>query len=207
MPANSSSMLTGYLAGRYPGRIGWLLGPDGWREPHSWLTYACDNNAYADFCAKRPWDESKFYSHIDRITGRSRKPIWIAVPDVVSDRESTLRQWFAHSPRVAQYGCPLAFVAQDGMTPDDIPPNASIVFIGGSTKWKWANLRDWTGAFPRVHVGRVGSERMLWMAHEAGAESCDGTGWLRGGEKRAEGLIRYLEESTNGKQVSQLALF
>lgn len=54
------------------------------------------------------------------------------------------------------------------------------------------------GAFPRIHVGRVNTERMLWMAHEAGAESCDGTGWFRGDKAQLAGLMRYLDDSTNG---------
>lgn len=206
MPANSSSMATGYLAGKYPGRIGWLLSPDGWREPHNFLPYALDNWAYSAFIKQVPWDEASFYAHCDRTKGRIYKPIWIAVPDVVGDREATLRNWFLHSPRVEKYGCPLAFVVQDGMTPADIPPNASVVFVGGSTEWKWHTLPIWTAAFPRVHVGRVNWERQLWMAHESGAESCDGTGWMRGGKVRIAGLIQYLEDSTNGKPQQEFAL-
>lgn len=204
MPANNAKMLVGYLAGKYQGRMGWLLSPGAWREPHDWLPYAFDNGAYPAWEKKLEWNERDFYAHCDRIKGRTHKPLWIAVPDVVADREGTLRSWFAHSPRVAKYKCPLAFVVQDGMTPDDIPPNASVVFVGGTTDWKWRNLRDWTSNFPRVHVGRVNTERMLWMAHEAGAESCDGTGWFRGDKKQLNGLLKYMDESTNG--VPQLNL-
>lgn len=204
MPANNAKMLVGYLAGRYPGRVGWLLSPDGWKEPHDWLPYAFDNGAFPAWDKQKPWDEAAFYTHCQRSRGRTHKPSWIAVPDVVADREATLRNWFAHSPRVAAYGVPLAFVAQDGMTPDDIPPNASVVFIGGTTEWKWRNLRDWTGAFPRVHVGRVNGERGLWACHEAGVESCDGTGWFRGDQKQLAGLLRYLEMSANGHKQESL---
>jgi hypothetical protein len=47
-----------------------------------------------------------------------------------------------------------------------------------------------------VHVARVNSERLLWMADDAGAVSCDGTGWMRGGEERLAELEHYLEIST-----------
>lgn len=204
MPSSNAGMVVGFLAGTYPGRIGWLLSPGDWKEPHDWLPYALDNGAFPQWEKRLPFDEAAFYAHCQRIRGRWHKPRWIAVPDVVADREGTLRSWFAHSPRVATYGCPLAFVAQDGMTPDDIPPNASVVFVGGTTDWKWRNLRNWTGAFPRVHVGRVNTERMLWSAHEAGAESCDGTGWFRGCRKQLSGLLRYLDHSTNGNPQSSL---
>ena len=84
------------------------------------------------------------------------------------------------------------------MTKEDVPTDADVIFVGGSTDWKWKNLYEWTKNFKRVHVGRVNSERLLWIAHEAGAESCDGTGWVRGGEERLEELHRYLQQSTNG---------
>lgn len=198
MPANNAGLTVGYLLGTYPGRIGWLLSPDSWKEPPDWMPYALDNGAYGAFLSGREFDFEKFYQHIHKTWGRGNQPRWIAVPDKVGNREETLRLWFLHSPRVAEYG-KLAFVAQDGMTPDDIPPNASVVFIGGSTEWKWNNLKDWTSSFPRIHVGRVNTERLLWLAHEAGAESCDGTGWFRGDQKQLQGLMRYLKESSAGK--------
>ena len=204
MVTNSSSMLTGYLAGKYEGRIGWLLSPGGWRNPHSWLGYAMDNGAFPIWTKGQQWQDAPFYDHLQRIVGHSNKPRWIAVPDVVGNREATLRSWFTHSPRVAQYGCPLAFVVQDGMTPDDIPPNASVVFVGGTDDWKMRSVPMFTAAFPRVHVGRINGEKGLWECHEAGAESCDGTGWMRCGEERAAGLVRYLDDSTNGRK--QMAL-
>jgi len=37
MPSNNAKMVVGYLAGRYPGRLGWLMSPDGWQEPYEWL--------------------------------------------------------------------------------------------------------------------------------------------------------------------------
>lgn len=206
MPANNATMMAGYLAGKYQGRIGWIQSPDSWKEPPDWLPYALDNGKFPIWEKGGKWDEKVFYEHCNRAMGRHHKPLWIAVPDVVANREETLRSWFAHSPRVSEYGCPLAFVVQDGMTPDDIPPNASVVFVGGTTNWKWRNLTDWTRSFPRVHVGRVNTERMLWMAHEAGAESCDGTGWFRGGKERLSGLLNYLDESTNGKAQMNLNL-
>lgn len=204
MPSNNAKMLVGYLAGKYPGRIGWLLSPDGWKDPHEWLPYAFDNGAFPVWEKGETWHEGPFYAHCERVRGRTHKPRWIAVPDVVANRAETLRAWFLHSPRVAAFGCPLAFVVQDGMTPDDIPPNASVVFVGGTDSWKMPNLRMWTTNFPRVHVGRINGERGLWGCHEAGAESCDGTGWFRGDQKQLAGLLRYLDESTNGRHQVDL---
>lgn len=195
MPANSSGLFTGYLMGKYPGQVGWIIGPGGWREPRDFIQYCFDNGAFPVWSKGKKWDEAPFYELCRRIIGREHKPRWIAVPDVVSDREATICSWNHHSPKVAAFGVPLAFVVQDGMTPDDVPDDAEVVFVGGSTDWKWRNLTMWTKSFPRVHVGRVNGERGLWLCHEAGAESCDGTGWFRGDQKQLAGLVRYLELS------------
>lgn len=198
MPSNHTSMQLGYIAGTWPGRIGWMLSPGGWRTPANWMPYAIDNGAFPVWEKGHKWDEREFYAHCQRIVGMTHKPLWIAVPDVVADREETIKSWWRHCSQVERY-CPrLAFVVQDGMTPDDVPPNCDVVFVGGTTEWKWSTLRMWSENFPRVHVGRVNTERMLWMAHDCGAESCDGTGWFRGDKSQLQGLLNYLEESTNG---------
>jgi hypothetical protein len=163
------------------------------------MPYALDNGAFGAWVNRQEWDEGAFISLIERAK-RHHFPKWVVVPDVVADRAATIQRWNEWAPRVREYmpRVPLAFAVQDGMDGTDVPENADIVFIGGTTEWKWKSLRVWTQCFPRVHVARVNSERMLWMAYDAGAESCDGTGWMRGGEERIEELGRFLE-ATSGK--------
>jgi hypothetical protein len=205
MPSNNSGIQVGYLAGKYPGRIGWLLSPDGWRKPPGWMSYALDNGAFGAWVNKRPWNAEAFRAHIEK-SKTAHKPSWVVVPDVVTDMEATIISWHEWSPQLRAIlpNVPLAFAVQDGMTPCHVPKDADVIFVGGTTEWKWRNLYSWTDNFPRVHVGRVNSERMLWMAHDAGAESCDGTGWMRGGEERLDDLVRYLEESTTGRKQAML---
>lgn len=207
MPTNNSGIQIGYLAGKYPGRIGWLLSPDGWRKPPSWMPYALDNGAYGAWANKRQWNAEAFRTHIEK-SKTAHKPLWVVVPDVVTDMDATMISWHEWSPQLRSMlpNVPLAFAVQDGMTPYHVPKDADVIFVGGTTEWKWRNLYSWTDNFPRVHVGRVNSERMLWMAHDAGAESCDGTGWMRGGEDRLDDLVRYLKESTTGRR-QQTMLF
>ena len=195
MPADNSSFLVGWIAGTFPGRVGWLLNACCWRQnPRVEMPWAMDNGAFGAWAQKRQWDESAFYAKA--LMPWRPAPLWVAVPDVVMDRAATLANWERHAPRLT--GKTLAFVVQDGMTAADVPSNASVVFVGGSTEWKWRTVRGWCADFPRVHVGRVNTERLLWMAHDAGAESCDGTGWMRGDKARVVGLLRYLEQSSNG---------
>lgn len=198
MPANNSSMHLGWLAGRYPGRIGWLLSPDGWRTPPHWMPYALDNGAFPAWMHSKPWDEAAFLETVEIASRHLNPPLWVVVPDVVADREATLASWQAWAPRLRQYGWPLAFAVQDGMTPEDVPADADVIFVGGTTEWKWRTVLIWCQHFPRVHVGRVNSYRLLWSSHDAGAESCDGTGWFRGDKEQLAGLERYLEESSTG---------
>lgn len=204
MPTNNSGIQIGYLAGKYQGRIGWLLSPDGWRKPPSWMPYALDNGAFSAWLNKREWDEQAFIDLLDRTRAHIR-PLWVAVPDVVADAEATKARWPRWAQRIRDItNVPLAFVVQDGMTVADLPEDADVLFVGGSTEWKWRNLKMWTAAHPRVHVGRVNSERLLWMAHDAGAESCDGTGWMRGGEERLAGLQNYLQKTTTTTKAETL---
>lgn len=198
MPSNNSSMHLGWLAGQYPGRIGWLLSPTGWRKPHPWMPYALDNEAYPAWVNGKPWDEVAYMRMLMKAAREKHEPRWILVPDVVADREATLARWHEWAPKLAAYDWPLAFAVQNGMTQADVPADAAVVFVGGTTEWKWATIWDWCRDNERVHVGRVNGYDGLWSCHDAGAESCDGTGWFRGDAEQLAGLERYLRESTNG---------
>lgn len=198
MPSNHGGVTTGYLAGRYPGKVGHLYSPGGQRGPWSFLPYALDNGAFGAFTAGKPWDAAPWLDLLAWAKLSGRDPMWVLVPDVVGDRDATLNAWSKWSGSAARCGWPLAFAVQDGMTGADVPRDATVVFVGGSTAWKWRTLESWCGSFPRVHVGRVNTYRRLWQCHDAGAESCDGTGWMRGDQKQLAGLRAYLHESTGG---------
>ena len=194
MPSDFKTFECGVMFGKHPDRMGSLHNVDRPKIPFT-ERWAVDNGVYGAVSNEREWEEKPFYKFLDRFA--NKKPMWAVVPDALGNRDLTLERWEIHAPRVAEYGVPLAFAVQDGMTPADVPSNADLVFVGGTTKWKWRNLRTWTSRF-RTHVGRVNSYRMLWMADKAGAESCDGTGWFRGGEERYSELYLYLEQSTEG---------
>ncbi len=92
---------------------------------------------------------------------------------------------------------------QDGMTAELVRRHAdpAVIFVGGSTRFKYGTLGHWCGHFLRVHVGRVNSHRRLWECQRAGAESVDGTGLMRTDAQRA-GLIRYLADQARGLRVN-----
>lgn len=201
MLSNYGGVWPGYLSGRYPGRIGHLYSPGGQRGPWPFLPYALDNGRFAA-SQTGEWSELEFKRLLAFAHGNSARqcPLWAAVPDVVADREGTLRDWKVWAPQMKKNGFILAFVVQDGMESSDVPEDASVVFVGGSTEWKWGTLARWVRDFPRVHVGRVNSPHRLYHCEALGVESVDGTGWLRGGPEsnQFQGLLRYLEDSRNG---------
>lgn len=121
-------------------------------------------------------------------------PRWVLVPDVVADRAATLEKWRQYAPVAARYGWPLAIAVQDGMTPADIPGNADVIFIGGTTEWKWRSLPMWASTGMRVHVGRVNEVERLEICERWRVESVDGTGWMRGTEngRQAQALVQWL---------------
>ncbi len=201
MPANNSSGIVHYLAGCYPGKLGWMFSPGGFKEPRAWLPYAVDNGKFSQWSSGSTWVESEFIALLDRCRISQFKPIWVAVPDEVANREETLNLWNQWESGLRIYGWPLAFVVQDGMTPSDVPDNADVVFIGGSTTWKWRNAALFCSIFPRVHVGRVNWIDKLEFCEEIGAESCDGTGFFRGGPDsiQSEQLQRFLAGTKSGQ--------
>lgn len=134
-------------------------------------------------------------------------PLWAVVPDVVGDATATFEEWGIWKDRLPGHW-KKALAVQDGMTPDSVRKHSDpdIIFVGGTTDWKRRTIWNWCRSFPRVHVGRINTERWLWETHRAGAESTDGTGWFRGDQLQLRGLLRYLKRSSDGMGPEQLEL-
>jgi hypothetical protein len=200
MVANQSRPEFHWAAGAYPGRIGHLYSPAG-KANYPWMPYALDNGAFVAFKNGTVWDEAAYLRLLSWAAGRVESPLWVLCPDVVGDRGATLARWAEWSPRLRAYGWPVAFAVQDGMGPGDVPSDADLIFVGGTTRWKWRTVRKWCQDFPRVHVGRVNGEPALWNCIEFGAESCDGTGWWCQARGRREQLLRFLERFAAGDRT------
>lgn len=199
MPANSSKGLVHHWATRYPGLIGHLYSPTAQRGPYRWIPYALDNARFPAWQKGTEWSEPDYLVLLEwayRAALAGQAPLWVLVPDVVADREGTLHEWDKWSSIVESYGFKLAFAVQDGMSKKDVPQNAAVIFIGGTTAWKWNTAPQWCASFDRVHIGRVNGYDDLLRAQSAGAESVDGTGWFRGDQWQLAGLQRWLEEES-----------
>lgn len=204
MISNNNGLVAGYLAGKHEGQLGHLYGPGGFRGPYEFMPFGLDNGRYAACTKGFEWDEEAFLGLLRRVQEGPMCPLWVVVPDVVGSRDGTLREWDHWAHRLKEFGWPLAMAVQDGMDTNDVPEDASVVFVGGSTGWKRESLAQWCEDFPRVHVGRINTNRWLWECHHLGVESCDGTGWFRGDQRQLAGLVEYLEKSVEGESQGVL---
>lgn len=194
MVSNNSGRQARRLASEYPGDIGHLYSPGGQRGPWLLFPYALDNGKFPCWSAAKPWNGKYYIRLLERAKSASQHPEWILVPDEVANPEMTLALWYRWAPCLRAYGWPLAFAAQDGHSPADIPKEADLVFIGGTSAWKLKAIEIFCCEFSRVHVGRINGLRGLRVCAAYGVESCDGTGWFRGNKKQLEGLETFLYE-------------
>jgi hypothetical protein len=190
----------GWLCGRYPGLIGNLWGPGRSVTVWPFAPYALDNGAYVAYAHQVEWDSAQWLKLLASVQRAPHPPLWAVVPDVVGNRERTLESWQRYYPIVRDAGLTPAFAVQDGMEAADIPSEAEVIFVGGTTQWKWSTMEQWCQQFPRVHVGRVNGYQKLLRCYRAGAESTDGTGWFRGRHRQLQGLIDFCEFAT-GRRV------
>ena len=169
--------------------MGMMLSPEGWRNPFT--PYACDNGVFARSpIGTRPdagwWQregETAWLKMLDKIP-TNQPPLFVLLPDVVLDWPATMARAAVYRREVNGRRLSCALALQDGCDFRDVfrfAPHA--VFVGGSTAWKWANVRRIVCAFAplgiHVHVGRVNGKAHLWHCREAGVNSCDGTGISR----------------------------
>lgn len=159
----------------YPNKLGYIIGPSYYQRPKPGIEFVLDNDAFLCWREKREFDVDAWQKMIWKVEKTRLLPQWIVVPDVVCDRDGTLRNWEKYSPMIKDHS--KAFVLQDGIAIGDLP-EADIYFVGGSTEFKWRTAHFWCKHLPRVHVGRVRTRR-IHHCERIGAESCDGSGWLR----------------------------
>ena len=194
MVSNRSGIEVGFLAGKYPGALGHLYSPRGERGPYPFMPYALDNGAWPAFLNGQEWSEPEWRRLLNWAALSGQAPLWSIVPDVVGNRDATIARWREYVPTVRAYKFRPAFALQDGMTFADVPDSECVLFLGGSTEWKEANIAPWCAEFPgRVHVGRVNTWRRLWLCYQSGAVSVDGTGWFTKKGGQAAELLKFIE--------------
>lgn len=203
-----SNRIWHYWSGRYPGSVGVLIGPSyGKKVPvDPWMPFCLDNDAFTAWRDKKPWPVEEWRKMLAWVRLTRLKPLWAAVPDVVANREATIVNWGKYASEIQALGWPTAFCVQDGMTPDDVPTDADVIFVGGTDGWKFPNLPMWTESFPVVHCARVNSLEMFERCEQLGCESVDGTGWFRDTSRWMPRLERFITGHRNLKMQEVLGI-
>jgi hypothetical protein len=159
-------------------------GPAFLRDLATFDGYALDPGAWADHNAGRPFDEDQFERLIELLGAGAD---FIVLPDRVAGGLASLELSVRWLNRCLGTGAPRVLIAvQNGMEPADLAPlvgpNVGI-FLGGSTDWKLRRAVEW-GRFCHqhgcyYHFARVNTVERFALAHDAGADSVDGTSATR----------------------------
>lgn len=194
-----------FIPAPYKHRVGNLFSPGGyWNNS---LDFALDNAVYAAWRKGEQWSESSFLKHLDKVFDSGKTPGWVVCPDAVGDCLATRKKWDEWSDRLrSTYGWDLAYAVQDGQQVEDVPNDADLVFVGGTTEWKHRSIEMWCQSFP-THVGRVNTYRWLWWCHKCGAQSIDGTGWYWANKREHRDLLDYLAITEGDQTCETGALF
>ena len=187
MPSNNTGYIVKDLFKKYPDKIALMLNPYKLSDTQFKFKYAIDNGAFKRF------DEKKFFNILD-ISKKHLEPMFIVCPDVVACHDRTLALWHYYYKRLKKYNYKIAFVVQDGCIPKKVPDEADWIFIGGSDEEKKLDsIKKYLCLDKPIHVGRVNNIKRVIAYEKMGITSCDGTGWMRGRDKKFYDLMTYLE--------------
>lgn len=180
------------------GRLGAILTPESWKGKHGkaarFPTIALDNG-----CFSRRWIEAKWLRWLGGLTPLRERVAFAVVPDVLADAAATAKRWRRYAPIVRELGFPLAYVAQNGLSIDDVPwPELDCLFVGGDDAWKlsepaYAIAAEAKRRGKTAHLGRVNSKRRLRAARISGFDSVDGT-FLRWPDENLPRLLKWLDD-------------
>lgn len=174
-----------YVSGAtsYPrnAEVGHLIVPKQWNDPASLdlRAHAMDNGAFSGFEAGAFVRMLEAY-HPYQAYHSCR---FVTAPDVVADAAATRRLWPFWSQLLKGLGYPPAFVAQDGLLPEQVPwGEMGALFIGGTTAYKESSQVRTLMAYAKArgiwtHWGRVNGKRRYELAVKSGCDSIDGTGF------------------------------
>lgn len=132
-------------------------------------------------CFSQKWDEPGWKKYIKRQALSSlNNTIWAVCPDVIGDHSQTLALWPEHSEWIRSQGLIPAFVLQNGCeTIEQVPDDATVLFIGGDTEYKLGpapvRIISESPKTTWAHMGRVNSYKRLNYAKSIGCHSVDGT--------------------------------
>jgi hypothetical protein len=141
------------------------------------IPWAADNDCFQRL------DAAAYRAMLDAIEGLHGCRFVVA-PDVVGDWTATNDRFWRWLPELER-GQPIAYVAQDGQPPADVPwEEIDALFIGGTTPYKLSAEAEQLGREAKrrglwLHMGRVNSRKRFDYARAIGCDSVDGTSYSR----------------------------
>jgi hypothetical protein len=161
----------------------------GYVTPIEGLPYVLDNGAWACHQAGIEWKPEPMRTMVERLgLTNGGRPNWLVLPDIVmggmASLERSLRFLDDNRPWLDTHVPHVALAVQNGMTPEVVGPlleqhGISVIFVGGSTEWKWATVHQWSelglDLGIRVHVGRVNGLHRAELCRDLGVASIDGS--------------------------------
>jgi hypothetical protein len=140
---------------------------------HEGFRYALDNGAWSAYRNGRPFNDRAFNVALRQLGAGAD---WTVLPDIVAGGPASLDLSLQWMRRVLDESPAALLAVQDGLTAADVRPfiGARVgIFVGGSTAWKLATLRQWcelgrsVGCW--VHVGRVNTARRIHLCSACGS--------------------------------------
>jgi hypothetical protein len=171
---------------------------------------ALDNGAFTCFKKGYPFQSRMFLSYMEKCFAEQYKLDFIVCPDIVAGGMRSVEfslEWASGELKTAPS---LAFVVQDGMTPENLSEfkigdfkNIKYIFIGGTKPWKMSTLSEWrifsNGLNLKLHVGQIGTIDRLIQCHESGVDSIDSQNFSR---NNTWNYLREYKEYYSGDQQS-----
>lgn len=162
--------------------FGILVTPSGAKPTFTRLPTACDNGAFECWQKGIAFDQGSFYRMLRRV--RSSRIQWVVCPDIVASEDSLeFSIWWERRLRGEW---PLMLAVQDGMSVNAIESYCDRfvgLFVGGTIEWKKRHAAQLASFARRVgmsiHIGRVNTVQGMRWAEQIGADSIDGTGFVR----------------------------
>lgn len=188
------------------GQVGCIITPHQGNVtfPDEWDVIA-DNGCFSGKWTERHWS--------NWVLGVPRTVRFVVAPDVFYDdgspcHDETFARWQRFGPMLARHGFTPAFVCQVGATPDTLPDDAPVLFLGGTTEWKlgahaWAITAHAKREGRWVHMGRVNSQRRLDTARAMGCDSADGTYLTFGPDVNLPRLLRWLDDARRQPMLTE----
>lgn len=158
------------------------------------LVWGADNDCYSGF------NETNYRKMLANVRGHAGC-VFVTAPDVVGDARATLERFGDWEREIHDVvGQPIGLVAQDGLTPCDVPwDSIEALFIGGTTEWKLGDEARHLASIAKskgrwVHMGRVNTPSRLEYAYRLGCDSVDGSSFGRFPSAKIPRALEVMDE-------------